>query len=100
MPRFPLFTILMFFGLSSISIGWRVHETAVIIFGVVFLALTGFSFRRSIPRKVLIGSYTGSILGISFGIWLGSIFSASVKGLIGIVGAGMVGAIAGIMTIQ
>jgi hypothetical protein len=95
--RFAVYFLLMFAGLASAVLGLVYQETLLIGIGAVFIVVTLFAFRSTIPLTVsawaLVWMLVGALVGASFGLYLGTVAEA----MVGIIGAAVLGATVGVV---
>ncbi len=94
---FSPFLLLMYAGMSIVILGVLANEVAFIIFGVIWVVVTIFIFRKVYPIKMLVGALGGALFGMFGGALLGMFIGNAGDLMVGIVGGATFGALGGIV---
>jgi hypothetical protein len=94
--RFTLiYFVLLFTGLAFSAFGYRFGVWGFFIAGILWIMVTPFAVRTSVPAEIRKWSILFLLVGAVLGILSGWAFGETLKPLIGLVGGAMIGGVGG-----
>ena len=94
--RFTLiYLVLLFTGLAFAAFGYRFGAWGFVIAGALWIVVTPFAVRSTVPAEVRKWSLLFLLVGAAFGTLSGWLLGDLLRPLVGLVGGGMIGGVGG-----
>lgn len=88
-----IYFVLLFTGLAFSAFGYRFGIWGFVIAGVLWILVTPFAVRSTVPAEIRKWSIIFLLLGATLGTAAGIVLGEAIRPLVGLVGGGMIGGV-------
>lgn len=88
-----IYFVLLFTGLAFSGLGYRFNITGFIVSGVIWILVTPFAVKSTVPIQIRIWAIIFLFIGGLVGLIAGAVLGDSIKSFVGLLGGAIIGGI-------